>query len=257
MSTKKPAAKKPAATKKAKPVITTEQIQAPYTFNSEEVLKMGVEMRGHMTAADELRDQLKNSTADFKLRIGNHESSVKQLRIKLDSGQETRPVEAVVQFHTPKKNEKTFLHPESKEVIRTEQMTPADFQLPMFKPDPKTGGEAVAPKGAADIPAKAPATPPKKGKAKEPSDNQGKTPIAAALNEAAGKTKPPQIDLEFSAIDDESKLVGGFKKAAKAAGWSNAQISTINDALKACEGVGAMKDVLKPHIVDNPSEQPE
>jgi hypothetical protein len=254
--------KKSAAKKKEKPVIVTEQIQAPYVFTPDEIMEMGTQMRGHMTSIDELTAQMKQSAADFKLRIGSHTNSVQQLRNKCDSGQETRPMEAVVKFNHPKKGEKTFIHPETKEEIRSEPMTPADWQLPMFKPAPDGKGEVVAPKGATDVLSPGEESAKKKaGKGKkapaEPGDNAGKTPLGAALNAAAGTTETPRVDFYMDEIDDETKLVGGFKKAAKKAGWKAAQISALDDALKSAEGIDAMKDVLRPHIVENPSEQPQ
>lgn len=258
MSTKLKEPKKQKPAKKTKPVIVKEQIQAPYVFIPDEILKMGVEMRGHMTQADELRDQLKQSTADFKLRIGNHESSVKQLRIKLDSGQETRPVEAIVKFNFPKSGDKTFLHPDTDEEIRTERMAPADFQHPLFKPDPKTGAEIVAPKGDVDISGKGEAATKKgkKGKGAEPGENAGTTNLGDAIGAAASITNAPKIDLYLAEIDDHAKLTRAFRKAAKSAGWSEAQVGVMIDAMRACDGVQAMKDTLAPHVINNPSEEP-
>lgn len=252
---KKPTGGKKPAAKKEKPVIVTEQIQAPYVFTKDEIADMGAEMRTHMTAMDELEAMRKQSAADFKLRIDGHANIVKQLRNKCDSGQETRPVEAIVNFNAPKR-EKTFIHPVTKLAIRTEPMSPADFQLPMFKPDPKTGGEAVAPKGAADVPAAGAPKPKadKKGAKKEPGDGNGKTSVGDVLDNAASVTEAPKFDLYMANIDDHVKLTREFKKAAKAAGWTEVQIGALNTQLRAVDSVPRMKEVLAPHIIDNPTE---
>lgn len=263
MSTKKPAkpaAKKPASKPKSKKAPehpdVFQETHAPHKFTPEERERMGNELRTNLDNIEELEGQAKSAAQDFKLRIQNHKNDVKSLRTKLGTGEESRPVRARVTFDAAK-GVKTLWHPETGEMIRTDPMQPADHQLPMFKPA-GDGKEVVAPKGDTDVPTKAEAQPAKKkkGAKTEPADNAGKTPMGAALNAATGATEAPKIDLYFEAIDDESKLVGAFKKAATAAGWSNAQISTLNDALKDCDSVSAMKDVLRPHIVDNPSEQP-
>lgn len=254
--------KKTAAKKKEKPVIVTEQIQAPHLFGAEEIMTMGAEMRQHMTAADELRDQAKQSAADFKLRIGNHENAVKQLRLKCDSGQETRPMEAIVKFNHPAKGQKTFLHPQTNAEIRSEQMTPADWQLPMFKPAPDGKGEVVAPKGATDVLSPGEESAKKKaGKGKkapaEPGENAGQTSVGAALNAATILTDAPPFDLYVDEENDHAKLTRDFRKAAKKVGWKEAQISVLIDAMRQCATIEGMKDVLRPHIVKNPSESAE
>lgn len=254
--------KKTAAKKKEKPVIVTEQIQAPYVFTPDEIMEMGTQMRGHMTSIDELTAQMKQSAADFKLRIGSHTNSVQQLRNKCDSGQETRPMEAVVKFNHPKKGEKTFIHPETKEEIRSEPMTPADWQLPMFKPAPDGKGEVVAPKGATDVLSPGEESAKKKaGKGKkapaEPGDNAGQTSVGAALNAATILTDAPPFDLYVDEENDHAKLTRDFRKAAKKVGWKEAQISVLIDAMRQCATIEGMKDVLRPHIVKNPSESAE
>lgn len=253
---KTPAAKKPA--KKKKPPLVKEAIQYPYKFTPQEIADMSVEMRAHMAKHEELEMQKKASAADFKLRMDNEQNSIKMLRTKCDTGEETRPLEAHVVFDVAK-NVKTFLHPITKTKIRDEQMSPADHQLPMFKRTPD-GKEAVAPKGATDEPTGTSAPPPKKrgkkGKEAEPGENAGQTNLGDALGAAASITNAPKIDLYLAEIDDHAKLTRAFRKAAKAAGWSEAQQSVMIDALRACDGVEKMKETLAPHIIKNPSEEP-
>lgn len=260
MSTKKtaqPGAKKPAKGKaKAEPKHPEvfEETQAPHKFTAEERERMGNDLRGHLDSIDELTGQMKSSTQDFKLRIGNHQNDVKGLRTKLGTGEETRPVRARVEFDAGKRIKRLYF-PDTGEFIREDPMQPADFQLPMFKPD-DTGKEAPAPKGATDVPSGPSAPEPKnKREKKEPGETAGKTNVGDALDNAASLTDAPQIDLYMAEIDDHVKLTKAFRKAAKEAGWTEPQIGALITQLRAVDTVGRMKEVLTPHIVATPTEQ--
>lgn len=254
--------KAPAEAEKKHPDVF-EEVQAPYHFTPEERGRMSDTMRSHMDKIDELTDQQKASNADFKLRLQNETNNVKALRQKLNSGEETRPVRARVEFE-PDKRVKHLMHPETGELIRTDPMQPADFQLPMFLPAETENGakaEAVAPKGAQDVPTGLPpATKAKKKKdapAAEPGDNAGKTNVGDALDAAASLTDAPKIDLYIDEITDHVALTRGFRKAAAAAGWTKPQIALMVDLLKKCDNEDAMKETLRPHIVEHPSEKPQ
>lgn len=176
-------------TAKKKPPLppVKETIQAPYVFSGDETSLMNVNLRDHLDQIDALRDQQKQSNADFALRIKGHENNVKLLRNKLGTGQETRPLDAEVRFDT-KRSKKAFHHPTTGDFIREEDMQPADWQLPMFKPDP-IKGETVAPPGSTDVPAKTDVKAGKKKSAESPArTNPGETSVGAALDKAASET---------------------------------------------------------------------
>jgi hypothetical protein len=258
---KKPAAKKPAAPKAekpkpeaapadpAKPVIPDhrEDIQAPYHFTPEEIAAMNVGLRTALDDIETLESQAKAAAQDFKLRITNKRNEVKQYRNKLTAGEETRPMKAAVEF-LPKKSVKRFLDPETGVFIREEQMQPADWQLPMFKPEeiqspkpPATPPPAGAPSGPAGTPK--PAKAPKSSPA-------GETSVGDAMDKAAAKEKAPQFWIDLGAGDWTDKgLTAAYKKAAKGAGWSNAQISALADRLKEASTVEAMIDTLRPFVI--------
>lgn len=245
-----------------------EEVQAPYHFGPEERADMSDQLRVRLDSIDTIKDQAKSAAADFKLRVTNEENAAKQLRQKLSNGGESRPVRARVEFHVEERM-KSLFHPTTGEFIRKDPMQPADFQLPMFLPASDGNGEAPAPAGATDVPTgpSAPKADKKKGKGKtattaEPGESNGKTNVGAALNAAAALTNAPKLTLTFDPTTaDHVAITRAFKKAAKAAGWNEAQISTINDALRACDSEQKMIEVLAPHVAEakqteTPAETP-
>lgn len=253
-SKKKSPAKKPSTSKKKheapkKQPETRETIQAPYVFTDEEVSGMERELRGHLDDIDTLKDQAKQSAQDFKLRITGHDNNVKQLRNKLGTGTETRPLEAIVSFD-PKRGKKSFTHPVNGEFIREEDMSPADWQLPLFKKQ-----EVESKKPEPQLPlsdAEKPEEPAKKTGTPKPSvppksSPSGKTNLGDALDKAGSETKPPTLTIDFAACDnDHVKVTRAFKKAAGVAKWSELQMSGVLRLLKECDTVEKMIATLTP-----------
>lgn len=235
--------KKPAE----KPI--TQQILAPYSFTPDEISKMDRDLRGHLTAIDELKNQAKQSAADFKLRITGHDNHVKQLRNKLDSGSETRPTEAIATFDA-KRGKKSFTHPTTGEFIREEGMSPADYQLPMFKTEEVQSVKPLTPPNGEREP---PAKPTTKKAAAPKSSPAGATNLGDKLDRAAAATNAPPIVLDCEKKDwQHDALTREFKKAAKAAGWSKPQESVVLDRLRECASEDAMIDVLRPFTLPAP-----
>lgn len=249
-TTKKP--KKAAAKKTPKPAEppvddgkpkipeTREDIQAPYKFSEEEIAIMNHGLRNALDDMDTLRAQAKAAAQDFKLRITNRENEAKQFRNKLAAGEETRPMKAAVDFNS-QKGIKRYLHPETGEFIREEPMTPADWQLPMFKPEEvQSTKPAEKPAPAAKGAGKAPKTSP-----------AGETNVGDAMDKAAAGTKAPQVHIDKFESDEWSQkaLTDAFKKAAKKAKWTAPQISVIADRLAECADVSAMRDTLRPFVI--------
>lgn len=87
-------------------------------------------------------------------------------------------------------------------------------------------------------------------------DTAGKTNIGDKLDAATvlKEAKPLIIDLTLDWQPDA--LLKEFNKTAKAAKWTQVQISFIRDALKAAKDVEAMMDILRPHS-NRPETAPE
>jgi hypothetical protein len=234
------------ATTPAHPEVT-EDIQAPYKFTADEVAHMNVQLRGLLDGIEELDNQKKASVKDFALRIQNKQNEAKMLRNKLNAGEETRPLKAFVEFDTLR-SMKRFLHPHSREFLREESMTPADWQLPMFKPD-TTGQEAVAPRGDVDVPTRGAVAPkPPVKKEGDPAESAGTTSVGAKITQAAAQTEAARIKLDLTRDDyTHASLLKEFKAAAKAAGWNQAQVSVIGEQLKIADSIDGMFDILRPH----------
>lgn len=79
------------------------------------------------------------------------------------------------------------------------------------------------------------------------------TPVGAALDQAAVQTKAPQFSIKRLTDPDFGwtvvTLMKAVRLATKAAGWTEAQRSTLNDALKKASGVNAMVDFLRPFVI--------
>lgn len=76
------------------------------------------------------------------------------------------------------------------------------------------------------------------------------TPVGAALDQAAVNTKAAQFSLDLTKDDwTVVSLMKAVRIATKAAGWTEAQKSTLNDALKKASGVNAMVDFLRPLVI--------
>lgn len=233
-----------------------EVVQAPYKFSVEEIAALNVSLQSHLDELDALSERKKSALADFKCREVNEDNAVQSIRNKLKHREESREVRARVEFHVEDRM-KSLFHPTTGAFIRKDPMQPADFQLPMFLPATDGNGEAPAPAGATDVPT-GPSAPKaaKKGKKAPPEngapgDNAGQTNVGAALNQAAALTNAPKLTLTFDPTTaDHVAITRAFKKAAKTAGWTEAQISTINDALRACDSEQKMIEVLAPHVAE-------
>lgn len=228
---------------------TRESIQAPYRFSDQEIARMNIDLRAALSRSELLEEQKKASMQDFKLRIQNAENDAKLLRNKLDQGEETRAFVAAVEFD-PKRSKKRYLDPVTGAFIREEDMTPADWQLPMFKPDAK-GQEVVAAPTETDAPKG-------KRKAKAPAFTEpGQTNMGNALDAAASMLNLPKIAIDLDKADwSITGLVRSFKAAAKKADWPVASISLMNDRLHECADLEAMIQTLKPHVVGAEESQP-
>lgn len=253
----KPKAEKKKAAKAAPAQPVFEDTQVAHVFSPSELDHMNVQLRGKLGEVENLEDQKKASMKDFALRIQNAQNEVKMLLGKLNTGEETRPMRALVEFNT-KEHRKTFLHPETKAVVGEAPMQPADWQLPMFKPADDGKGETIAPKGSTDVPASTAAAKPKKGpkgKPAEPAAPAGTLPLGQKLDQAAAKTSALKVKLDLTLDYTHEDLLKAFKKAAKESKWTEAQISVIAQQLRLADGVEQMKDTLRPHA-EKPDNDP-
>jgi hypothetical protein len=255
--------KKPKADKKNNPAEpehppVTENTQVAYKFTPDELSHMNAQLRGKLGEIEALQDQKKAAMKDFALRIQNAENDMKLLLNKLNTGEETRAMEVLVEFDT-KSHRKTYHHPVTGEVVGEAPMQPADWQLPMFKPAPDGTGETIAPKGSTDVPPK-PGEAPKGKKGKkdaEPGANAGTTPVGDALDKAAGSTQPQMLVIDLTKdYESPAAFLKAYRAAAKSSDWNEAQISVIGQQLKLAETVEKMIETLRPHT-KAPTPPPE
>jgi len=230
-----------------------EDVNVPYTFTPDELNDMGHKHRSTLDGIELLKDQAKASAQDFKLRIQNKENEERMLRMKLASGEETRPMRVAVHFDTPR-GMKRYLHPETGDFIREEQMQPADWQLPLIREEIAKNQKQAEEKGAEAIksakPAAAADTTTEGASRPDGESPVGATNVGEKITAAAAKTTAPQFVLDLTKEDWDAKgLLSAFAKAAKLAGWTPIQVSTLKDILRKAENVDAMIDTLRPYTI--------
>jgi len=221
-------------------------IPTRYTFTDPELIelaKRGVQFARQYEALDKDFTSLK---ADFKLRLTNLENERARLDEKIADGFEMRGTDCLCAFNTPTKGQKTFTIEATGEVVRSEPMTPLDnvMDLPL-KDEPK-----VLPDDPADI---VKCTVYRDGVLDEAlthrMESKMGTNLGDALGQAAAGTDQPQVLIpDFNSPDWGAKtLRSHFKKAATAAGWPVAAITTLLDQCKGNDML-SIRNTMSPHV---------
>lgn len=125
-----------------------ETIEAKHVFDDQEMLVMLQLLSQAHHQVSELKDQAKHSATEWKNRIKAVENTISSFANKATSGYELQPTECRVEFDT-KKEKKTYFNKKTGEKVETRDMTPADFELPLFKTEPLKKGENIVSVGAA------------------------------------------------------------------------------------------------------------
>jgi hypothetical protein len=125
-----------------------ETIEAKHDFSDPEKIGLLEELSRAHHEAGELKEQAKHSATEWKNRIKSIENKISTISNKATSGYEFRPTECRVEFDT-KKEKKTYFNKKTGEKVETRDMTPADFELPLFKTEPLKKGENIVSVGAA------------------------------------------------------------------------------------------------------------
>lgn len=239
-----------------------EDTQVPYRFTEAEMITMGTALRQKLNEIDALENQKKAAMTDFRLRIQNAGNEAKLLRNKLDSGEETRPMRVAVDFDS-KRGIKRYLHPETGEFLSEAPMQPADYQLPMFQEQDLKSANPPADSGTQPAPQEQeqPAAESKPAKRTGKGSPIGETNLGDAIGQAAAQQSAAPLILDIDKDDwDRTALVKAYKKAARLAGWTEAQISTLHDVLKECDSTQAIISTLRPYVAGenpNPGTEPQ
>lgn len=133
---KKPKAKKA----KDKQPDHFEKIEARHNFSDEEKLVMLSELTRLNQQKESLAEEAKASAKSWKSRIESVALQVKNITNNASNGYEMRPTECRVEFN-PKKGIKTYFRKDDGTEVETREMTPADYELPLFRDDAKLQGK--------------------------------------------------------------------------------------------------------------------
>lgn len=223
-----------------------EKTQARYEFNPEETGLLGKSLANTTRETNRLEDELNSIKQDFKTKLAKVELEKSSLCRKITDGYEMREAFALVTFNDPSKGRKTYRHEDNGEFIREEAMTQADSQLPMFinaDGQDATLTENDDPLGGEPFLNEEPTAEDIAGATADPVT----TPVGDALDQAASLTETKLLTLDLAKYEVEGALLTAFKKAARAADWTEPQISLLATQLKAVDSVKRMKEVLAPH----------
>ena len=99
-----------------------------YLFSDEEKLTLSMELAKESQEADRIKDHKKSVMADFNSQIAEHDERRSELAGKVTNGFEYRDVECEVEYHKPKKNQKTFVRVDTGEIF-SELMDNSDMTL--------------------------------------------------------------------------------------------------------------------------------
>lgn len=213
--------------KPAKSVPTKVRITADYQFTDEEMQGLGKDIAAAIRQKGEIENALKDIKNQKKAEINAVASRIAGLSSKINSGIESREMEACVTYDA-KKRKKKYLHPQSGKLIREEDMAPSDFE-PEFPEVSETMPRIEKP-----VP-----TPKKKA---APKGNLGE-----AIDKAAILKDAPLVTLDVSKFEATGALVTAFRKAAKSAAWSEAQSSLLIETSRKQGSFEGVRDVFAPH----------
>lgn len=110
-----------------------ETILAPHVFTPSETEQLGKQLGREYSKRAEILKQKKSFASQYKAKEDESEAIIAVLADKLNSGEEMRPVLALVTFDTARKMK--LFSDDAGALIREEPMVASDWELPLFKED--------------------------------------------------------------------------------------------------------------------------
>jgi hypothetical protein len=115
---------------KKQPVVK-ENIFHKFEFTAEELQELGRECAQITQDVNDLKGQAKSVASDYKAKVDQKESARNVVANKINNGFEMREIECVVEFD-PEVSRKRYHDANTHELLKTADMTSADFQMRMF-----------------------------------------------------------------------------------------------------------------------------
>ena len=245
----------------------TQRINYQYRFTREEKEAIAHSLCSRISEAETLEEQKRTSAKDFALRIDVKKAEVGLLCERLKTGEETRELDAVVEFDQPTRGVKSFYHPSTFAFIREERMQPADMQpeLPIEHVDhpqhqaAKSVESATGEENENSREGSEPIFEQDKEATLEEVDEHAAeagaitTPIGAILSKAVVESEAPKVRMDLTDVHNleaigSDTLIKLFKSNAKTDGWSKLQIDVI---VKSCKGASVRQiiETLNPHVM--------
>lgn len=258
-----PAAKKPRA-KKSKPEPVFTRVLARFDYTDREKIELGTEAGRLNQEINSVTEDAKSAGQDFKSRIDAKKAALNAVSNKLTSGYEMREVMAEVKFF-PKERKKRFYEKGTKRFIREDEMTGADFDLPLFKkseldktkvvPAPVNGEATGGVIGALVSTVIDIVTGKKKLKAKDrkAAATTAGYDVLEAIIQAANLQPKLEFDLSQALTEHVAPkaLLKAWKKVAMKGKWDKAVADNLGKVVLAEgeKGMDAAIEVLRPFVV--------
>ena len=99
-----------------------------YLFSDEEKLVLSMELAKVNQEVNKIEEAKRTANAEFRQKIAETSERVNDIAMKISSGYEYREIECEVQYHTPKRNQKTLTRTDTGEVM-IDLMTNDDLNL--------------------------------------------------------------------------------------------------------------------------------
>lgn len=114
-----------------------ETILAPHVFTPSETEQLGKQLGREYSKRAEILKQKKSFASQYKAKEDECDALIAGLADKLNSGEEMRPVLALVTFDTARKMK--LFSDDAGALIREEPMVQSDWELPLFKEESEIG----------------------------------------------------------------------------------------------------------------------
>ena len=111
----------------------TTSIERPLT--EPELAELGKQQARLLQDISELVMQKKVTADEFKAAIGERHKQVEEISKRINLGLDRQDIECDVLLDTPGKGRKSFVAVETGQIVKTDEMAPADYQSRLFDGD--------------------------------------------------------------------------------------------------------------------------
>jgi hypothetical protein len=123
----------------------TTSIERPLT--EPELAELGKQQARLLQDIGELVVQKKVAVDEFKAAIGEKQKQVEDISKRINRGLECQDIECDVLLDTPEKGRKSFVAIQTGQIVKIEEMAPADYQSRLFDADERSDSGSASSDG--------------------------------------------------------------------------------------------------------------